>query len=326
MFRPFKVLRVGGAALSNNATAPGTTAAAVIDFSGPVPKITTAASMPVGLQWHNATTLPDGNVVVTGGSSIRNQLVGTNYIAYLWNSTTGRWSSGAPTTSGKARLYHSIALLLPDASVLVGGGASTGRRRSANQHQRRDLLPPYLYDSSGPLVTSRPTITAAPASLAAGQSFQVRGQLHHPDRPADPDQDRSVTHAFNLEQRFVELSFTTSGTTLTAQVPARPGGVPPGRWMLFAFDADGVPSVARLVSVAPRSSARVSTDWIPAFGTGNDGTAFTAACPIGTRARRRQRLGRHEAARRDPALRRRSTARVAGSASPARQSGRPGRR
>ena len=51
--------------------------------------------------------------------------------------------------------------------------------------------------------------------------------------------------------------------------------------MLFAFDADGVPSVARLVSVAPRSSARVGTDWIPAFGTSNDGTAFTAACPTG---------------------------------------------
>jgi hypothetical protein len=91
----------------------------------------------------------------------------------------------------------------------------------------------------------------------------------------------SVTHAFNLEQRFVELSFTTSETTLTAQVPSTRAALPPGRWMLFAFDADGVPSVARLVSVAPRSSARVGTDWTPAFGTGNDGTAFTAACPTG---------------------------------------------
>jgi hypothetical protein len=276
MFRPFKVLR-------NNATAPGTNAASVIDFAGPVPRITATAPMPVGLQWHNATTLPDGNVVVTGGSSIRNQLVGTNYVAYLWNSTTGRWSSGAPTTSGKARLYHSIALLLPDASVLVGGGGASTKTGGGPQTNTNAEIyyPPYLYESTGRLVASRPTITDAPASLAAGQSFQMQVSSANPVTRLTLIKTGSVTHAFNLEQRFVELSFTTSETTLTAQVPSTRAALPPGRWMLFAFDADGVPSVARLVSVAPRSSARVGTDWTPAFGTGNDGTAFTAACPTG---------------------------------------------
>ena len=195
MFRPFKVLRVGGAALRNNATAPGTNAASVIDFSGPVPKITAAASMPVGLQWHNATTLPDGNVLVTGGSSVKNQLVGTNYIAYIWNSTTGRWSSGAPTTSGKARLYHSIALLLPDASVLVGGGgAAPNRRRPQTNTNAEIYYPPTSTNRRGAPV-DQPADHHRRAGLARGRAVvPVPTSAPPPRCPADPDQDR-IGHA-----------------------------------------------------------------------------------------------------------------------------------
>ena len=135
--------------------------------------------------------------------------------------------------------------------------------------------------ASGEKVTSRPTITAAPTSLAAGQSFQADVSSTTPIARLTLIKTPSTTHAFNMEQHFVELPFTTSGTTLTAQMPANPASVPSGRWMLFALDADGVPSVARLLSVAPRSTARVSTDWVPALGTSTDGTAFTAACPTG---------------------------------------------
>ncbi|MFL5337677.1 MAG: galactose oxidase-like domain-containing protein [Geminicoccaceae bacterium] len=166
----------------------------------------------------------------------------------------------------------------------------SGRRRRC-QHQdwrwpqtntnAEIYYPPYLYDSTGRLVTSRPTITDAPTSLAAAQSFQMQVSSSTPVARLTLIKTGSVTHAFKLEQRFVELSYTTGETTLTAQVPSTRAALPPGRWMLLAFDADGVPSVAKLVSVATRSSARVGTDWTPAFGTGNDGTAFTAACPTG---------------------------------------------
>ena len=282
MFRPFKVLRVGGAARASNATAPGITAAAVIDFSGPMPKVTTAEAMPAGLQWHNATTLPDGNVLVTGGSSIMNKMIGTNYTAYIWNAVTGKWSTGATSSSGKARLYHSIALLLPDASVLVGGGGAGGNAPQTNTNAEI-YYPPYLYDASGQRLAaaSRPAITAAPTSLAAGQPFQLATSARGPIARLTLVKTGSTTHAFNMEQRFVELTFKADGPTLTAQMPSSPAVVPPGRWMLFALDADGVPSVARLVSVAPRASAAVGTDWTPVLGTSTDGTAFTASCTAG---------------------------------------------
>ena len=61
----------------------------------------------------------------------------------------------------------------------------------------------------------------------------------------------SVTHSFNMEQRFLELPFTRDGDTLQVRAPANPNLAPPGRYLLFVLDAQGVPSVARLVSLAP---------------------------------------------------------------------------
>ena len=61
----------------------------------------------------------------------------------------------------------------------------------------------------------------------------------------------SVTHSFNMEQRFLELSFTVSDNVLNVKAPANANLAPPGRYMLFVINAQGVPSVARLVSIAP---------------------------------------------------------------------------
>ena len=216
MFRPFKVLRVGGAALRNNATAPGTTAASVIDFAGPVPRIRPRRAMPVGLQWHNATTLPDGNVVVTGGSSIRNQLVGTNYIAYHleFHYRAMELRRADHLGQGAALPFHR-----PAAARRLGPGRRRrrqhqNRRRSADQHQRRDLLSPLPLRIDGQQVTSRPTITDAPASLAAGQSFQSEVSSATPIDTADPDQDRDRSRT------------RSTWSSASSNCPSRPAGRP----------------------------------------------------------------------------------------------------
>ena len=59
----------------------------------------------------------------------------------------------------------------------------------------------------------------------------------------------SVTHAWNMEQRFVELNFTQEGNRLSISAPERPELAPPGSYMLFVVDADGVPSEAAMVSL-----------------------------------------------------------------------------
>jgi hypothetical protein len=59
----------------------------------------------------------------------------------------------------------------------------------------------------------------------------------------------AVTHSVNMEQRYIPLSFTAGTGTLNATAPANPNVAPPGVYMLFLIDANGVPSVARMVRV-----------------------------------------------------------------------------
>ncbi|NIU09162.1 MAG: galactose oxidase, partial [Phycisphaerae bacterium] len=114
MFRPGKILQIGG----NSA------GAVVIDINGPSPRTSVTQSQPSGKAryWVDATVLADGNVLAIGGSSSGNQLVNVNYNAEIWSPVSGQWSVGSP--GALARLYHSTALLLPDASILVAGGGA----------------------------------------------------------------------------------------------------------------------------------------------------------------------------------------------------------
>ena len=59
-----------------------------------------------------------------------------------------------------------------------------------------------------------------------------------------------MTHSVNMEQRYVPLTFTAGAGSLTATAPANANVAPPGVYMLFVVDADGVPSVAKMVTVA----------------------------------------------------------------------------
>ena len=149
MFAPGRILRTGGG--SNSLPEEGGTqtaaknAAAVIDINGATPTYKKMPSMPVALHWASATVLADGNVVVTGGSQTDNQLVGVNTQALIWKAGTGGWTRGAQG-SGRARLYHSIALLLPDGSVLVAGGGAPGPQTNRNAEI---YYPYYLFELRG---------------------------------------------------------------------------------------------------------------------------------------------------------------------------------
>jgi hypothetical protein len=56
-----------------------------------------------------------------------------------------------------------------------------------------------------------------------------------------------VTHAFNQNQRFVPVNFQQTAGGLTIQPPANANLAPPGYYMLFLVDTNGVPSVAAMV-------------------------------------------------------------------------------
>ena len=62
----------------------------------------------------------------------------------------------------------------------------------------------------------------------------------------------AVTHANDMSGRFVELEVASrSGNTAWLKAPANANLAQPGYYMLFAVDANGVPSVATWVHLGP---------------------------------------------------------------------------
>jgi hypothetical protein len=193
--------------------------------------------------------LADGKVLVTGGSAADDQLIGVTNYAEIWDPATGEWRQGA--SGSRPRLYHSFALLLPDASVLVGGGGASEEAPLNNLHAEI-YYPPYLYSNSGGFAV-RPTIASAPDVVAAGQAFSMQvgsGSI----RRVTLIQAGSATHSINLQQRFVELSFTKEADTLFVQMPTRATDVPPGYYLLFVINDSGVPSRAKIVRINVQGS------------------------------------------------------------------------
>jgi hypothetical protein len=59
----------------------------------------------------------------------------------------------------------------------------------------------------------------------------------------------SVTHSFNQNQRMNRLSFSATGTGLTVVAPSSGNRAPPGHYMLFIVDSNGVPSQGKIIRI-----------------------------------------------------------------------------
>jgi YVTN family beta-propeller protein len=241
MFRPGRILQFGGA--SNQAV--------VIDINGPTPIVTATQPLSSRRDLVNAAILPDGKVLATGGSTVYNTLTGVNNIAEIWDPTTGQWTRGA--SGALARLYHSISLLLPDGSVLVGGGGAPGPLNNLNVEF---YYPPYLFDATGARA-ARPTLVSAPETVKVGATMHLDIADTAGISRVTMVKTGSVTHDWNMEQRFIELTFQVHGTTVSAQAPTRAVDAPPGYYLVFVIDNAGVPSEAKIVRVS------VATDLNP---------------------------------------------------------------
>ena len=251
MYRPGKILQLGG----------NSNGAIVIDVNGSTPSVSTTASMLRQRRLATATVMADGRVMVSGGSRDWNALTEVSYEAEIWNPVNGTWTVGA--SMQRARLYHSVGLLLPDATVLVAGGGAPGPQNNTNGEI---YYPPYLFTSAG-TEAERPLISTAPTVVDPGRTVQVGVSSGRPVSRVTFVATGSVTHGWNMGQRFVDLPFSAAGSTLSVQIPARASDVPPGTWMMFVFDDAGVPSVAKMVrvNVAPALNTAV-TPVIPSPG------------------------------------------------------------
>ncbi len=251
MFRPGRILQVGG----------NSNAAAVIDLSSGTPVVTPTQSVSSQRRLMSTTLLADGQVLVTGGSAVWNQTVGVNTIAEIWNPTTGQWMRGPAGT--RAGLYHSNAVLLPDASVLVTtGGAPAPAGVDGSDHKAQIYYPPYLFTIGGARA-ARPAIASTADWLEIGKTFSVQTTGSGGISRVTLVKTASSTHGFNMDQRFLDLTFTRSaiagGNRLAVQAPTRAGEATPGYYMLFVFDDAGVPSEARILRLGIASNPNPQT-------------------------------------------------------------------
>lgn len=215
----------------------------IVDIRDPTPSISRSGRLSQDRRYASATLLADGRVWVNGGSSTGNDLAGAAYHSEIWDPATGRWTSLA--SAKMARLYHSASLLLPDATVITGGGGSPGPQTNLNAEI---YYPPYLFLPGQPATLApRPLITAAPTVVSRGQHFNVTMADAAKLSRVTLIRAGAATHAFNNDQRFIDMSFSQAGATVGLRTPNQPSNVPPGFYLLFAFDGHGVPSVARMI-------------------------------------------------------------------------------
>ena len=214
----------------------------IIDASGASPTYTKVANSSFPHMTGQAVTLPTGDVLAVGGNSSGSATKGTPVMTpELYTTATNTWSSMADLA--RRRTYHSVAALLPDGRVWSAGSSFDEVQEPNGQF----FSPPYLFrkDGSGQLAT-RPTATDAPASVGAGESFSIA--TSNPSNIASASFIRmaGTTHQVNAGQAFVKLNVTPTSGRVSMTAPSI-DQAPPGYYMVFLVDNQGVPSVAPVV-------------------------------------------------------------------------------
>ena len=220
----------------------------------------------------NAVILPSGQVLALGGSYNDEDTTTASLNADLFDANAA--SVGPAGANAYARLYHSVALLLPDATVWLAGG--NPQRGTYEQHMEI-YQPPYLFTfgNGGTALATRPTISSAPANISYGNAFTVQTPDAANITSVVLVRNGAVTHAFDMDQRVVGLVFTPGSGTLTVTAPPNGNIAPPGYYMLFLLNNAGVPSVASFVEVAQAPDFSLSASPASQTVVQGNGTTYT---------------------------------------------------
>jgi galactose oxidase-like protein/Kelch motif protein len=248
-----KVLIVGGA--SPTAADPGTTIVQVLDFNAGNPQIRTVDSIQYGRKYQAPVILPDGMVVIFGGSAVDKN--NPRYVPEMFDPATETWTNLA--AASVPRTYHQVSLLLPDGRVWTAGSTST---RSTWELRTEFFSPPY-YSASRPGISGDPVVGDYGASITiptSNASSVTKATL-----VKCPD----TTHHYDANMRHLTLGKVSStSTTVTLEAPLNANLAPPGYYYIHIINGSGVPSTAKIIK-------------IPGSGTGGggDGTFYSVSGP-----------------------------------------------
>lgn len=229
----------------------------VIDFGAATPAWTaTSARGLTTTRWNcNALLLPDGKVLVVGGSDNPGTLDNPALEAELYDPVANSWQT--LEAAAVPRQYHAVAVVLSDGRVWTAGtnkncqplyNASDpdGLDETKRETRMEVFTPPYL--RAGP----RPTISSAPATInpSATQTFNINTPQGNTVSKVTLLRCGSNTHGFDADQRCIELAITArTGNSVTVTRPPDNRIAPPGPYFLFVIAADGTPSLGRAITV-----------------------------------------------------------------------------
>ncbi|CEJ92113.1 hypothetical protein VHEMI07786 [[Torrubiella] hemipterigena] len=193
--------------------------------------------------FHTSVVLPNGQVFITGGQTYAVPFNDDNsdLTPEMYNPDQDNFIKMAPNSI--IRVYHSIALLLPDGTVFSAGGGLCGDCNT-NHFDGQVFTPPYLLNSNGspatrPVIqrasTDKRTVTFTTDSAVSSASLVRFG---------------TATHTVNTDQRRVPLTITSTGkNSYRADLPTDSGVLLPGYYMLFVMNDKGVPSVSKTLDL-----------------------------------------------------------------------------
>ena len=242
-----RIMSYGGGNPANSSTQ-------IIDLSATSPRWSAGPNMSTGRIQMNAVILPNGKVLTEGGSLMNEIPNAPGKHADLYDSKSNTFGSGG--TAAYSRLYHSTALLLPDATVASLGSNPGGQ--GSYEPAIEIYTPPYLYGATDQLVGNRPVITNPPLGVLGYKSvFRITYTSSGGIGSAVLMRPGSVTHAFDMDQRMIGLcgpapqpACALGAGTLNLTTPPNGNIAPPGYYMLFLLDSRGVPSKAQFIHLS----------------------------------------------------------------------------
>jgi hypothetical protein len=223
-------------------------------------------SMPEGRGMVEGTLLPDGTSVWVNGAQLGAQGFGIardpalEVLLYDPDQPKGkRWTTGP--TSTIARLYHSVALLLLDGTLLISGSnpveqpilTPDAKNPFVTEFRNEIYTPPYLQGT--PVRPSNVQLSSKDLK-ADGSTFTIKFNA-----PANSKNVKVslyyggfVTHSVHMGHRMVSLDttgFNVGGTsqTITVSMPPNKSVAPPGPYVVYVL-VDGVPAVGQFVKVS----------------------------------------------------------------------------
>ena len=205
----------------------------------------------------NAVILADGKVLILGGHSRHKFSHNANehtLIAEIFDPEIALDPNNTAdpfTDTGemhRARMYHSVGLLLPDGRVFTAGGddshapaTTPGEPVPGDQKSYEVYEPPYIFRGL------RPRISESPDTITYGKTFRVNTPSALSISEAALIRPMATTHHTDTEQRYVRLDLIGRGNGwLAMTAPDDPSVAPPGYYMLF-IRAGEIPSEASFV-------------------------------------------------------------------------------